>query len=242
MLDAIFTFNTEILSKNWYLALLGSFIWGILSIILSPCHLSSIPLLIAYISGQGKITVKKAFVLSLMFAVGILITIGIIGLITGLLGKMLGNIGIIGGIFSVLIAIIFFIVGLNFLGVIPSPDFLKNGQPNVKGKGLIPAFLLGLLFGVVLGPCTFGFMAPVLGIVFGSASKNIFFSIIVLLLYAIGHCLVIIFAGTFTEIVEKYLNWNEKSNIATIVKKVFGVIMILIGIYLILSNFKLFNF
>ncbi len=174
-----------------------------------------------------------------MFAIGILITIGIIGLITGLLGKMLGNIGIMGGIFSIIIALIFFLVGLNFLGVIPSPDFLKNGQPNVKGKGLIPAFLLGLIFGVVLGPCAFGFMAPVLGIVFGAADKNLVFSISVLLLYGVGHCLVIVLAGTFTEIVEKYVNWNEKSNIATIVKKIFGVIMILIGIYLILSNFKI---
>ncbi|MBP7553055.1 MAG: cytochrome C biogenesis protein [Spirochaetes bacterium] len=239
MLESIFTFLTGILAKSWYLALIGSFLWGILSILLSPCHLSSIPLLIAFISGRGKITVKKAFVLSLAFSVGILITIGLIGLVTGLLGRMFGNIGAMGNIFTIIIALIFFVVGLNFLGIIPSPDFLKNGQPNVKGKGIVPAFLLGLIFGVVLGPCTFGFMAPVLGIVFGSAGKNLFFSIAVLALYAVGHCLVIVLAGTFTEVVEKYLNWNEKSNAAHIVKKVFGVLIILIGIYIIISNFKL---
>jgi len=237
MLENIFAFLTEILSKSWYLALIGSFLWGILSILLSPCHLSSIPLLIAYIGGQGKIKIKKAFLLSLMFSIGILVTIGIIGLITGLLGKMLGNIGIMGNIFTVIIALIFFLVGLNFLGIIPSPDFLKNGQPDIKGKGIIPAFLLGLVFGVVLGPCTFGFMAPVLGIVLSSAGKNLFFSIAILLLYAVGHCLVIVLAGTFTEVVQKYLNWNEKSNIAVVVKKIFGVVIIIIGIYLLINNF-----
>lgn len=237
MLENIFAFLTEILSKSWYLALIGSFLWGILSILLSPCHLSSIPLLIAFIGGRGKIKIKKAFLLSLMFSIGILVTIGIIGLITGLLGKMLGNIGIMGNIFTVIIALIFFLVGLNFLGIIPSPDFLKNGQPDIKGKGIIPAFLLGLIFGVVLGPCTFGFMAPVLGIVLSSAGQNLFFSIAILLLYAIGHCLVIVLAGTFTEVVQKYLNWNEKSNVANIVKKIFGVLIIIIGIYLLISNF-----
>ena len=239
MIIQVFDFLTRILYTNWYLALIGSFIWGILSIILSPCHLSSIPLLVAYIGGQGKISIKKAALLSSMFASGLLVTIAIIGIITGLLGKMLGNLGMMGNVFVIIVALIFFIVGMNFLGVIPSPDFLKQGQPNIKKKGVIPAFLMGLLFGVVLGPCTFGFMAPILGIVFSSSEKNIVFSILILFSYALGHCLVIILAGTFTEVVQKYLNWNEKSNVSEIVKKVFGLVIIVIGIYLIITNFKL---
>ena len=239
MFESILTFLSEILSKSWYLALIGSFLWGILSVILSPCHLSSIPLLIAYIGGQGKIPVKKAFVLSLMFALGLLVIIAVIGIITGFLGRMLGNIGVMGNIFVVIVALIFFLVGLNFLGIIPSPDFLKNGQPGIKGKGLIPAFLMGLLFGVVLGPCTFGFMAPVLGIVLSSAATNIMYSIAILLFYALGHCLVIVLAGTFTEVVQKFLNWNEKSKASEILKKIFGVLIIIIGVYVLISNFKL---
>ncbi len=239
MLNKIFDFLSANLYSNFIIVVLVSFIWGILSVVLSPCHLSSIPLLIAYIGGQGKITIKKAFWLSLMFALGILITLALIGIITGLLGRMLGNLGFMGNVFVIIVSMIFFLVGLNFLGLIPSPDFLKNSQPNIKGKGLIPAFLMGLLFGIILGPCTFGFMAPVLGVVFSYSTKNLIYSIAVLIMYALGHCLVIILAGTFTEIVQKYLNWNEKSNAAEILKKVFGVIIIIIGVYLMISNFKL---
>jgi cytochrome c-type biogenesis protein len=239
MLENIFITLTEILSKTWYLTLAGAFIWGILSILLSPCHLSSIPLLVAFVSGQGKISVRKAFDLSLMFASGILVTIAVIGIITALLGRMLGNIGVFGNVFTFIVSLIFLAVGLNFLGIIPSPDFLKNGQPGIKRKGCFSAFLLGLVFGVILGPCTFGFMAPVLGIVFGSAGENLLFSILILLMYTIGHCLIIILAGTFTTAVQKYLNWNEKSKAVEIVKKIFGVIMILVSTYILISNLKI---
>jgi len=239
MLNEIFDFLTKALSGSIALALTASFLWGILSVILSPCHLSSIPLLVAYIGGQGKIPVKKAFGLSLMFALGLLITIAIIGIITGLLGRMLGNVGFLGNVFVVIVSLVFFAVGLNFLGIIPSPDFLTNGQPGVKGKGLIPALLMGLLFGIILGPCTFGFMAPILSLVFSTAFKNIIFAVLILLSYALGHCLVIILAGTFTELVQKYINWNEKTSLSIIVKKVFGVILIIVGLYILVSNFRL---
>ncbi len=60
-------------------ALGASFLWGILSIILSPCHLASIPLIVGFINGQGQITTRRAFGISVLFSVGILITIGAIG-------------------------------------------------------------------------------------------------------------------------------------------------------------------
>ena len=237
MLNVVFDFLTCALYANTIFALLAAFIWGLLSVILSPCHLSSIPLLIAYIGGQGKIVVKKAFFISLMFAFGLLITITLIGFITSLLGRMLGSLGIMENIIIIIVSLIFVAVGLNFIGIIPSPDFFKNKQPDIKKKGLIPAFIMGLLFGVVLGPCTFGFMAPVLSIVFSSASKNLVFSIAILLMYVFGHCLIIIFAGTFTEIVQNYINWDEKSKVSEIVKKIFGAIIIIIGFYIAINNF-----
>ena len=43
------------------IALGASFVWGILSIILSPCHLASIPLIVGFISGQGQVTTRRAF-------------------------------------------------------------------------------------------------------------------------------------------------------------------------------------
>lgn len=76
------------------MAILASFAWGILSILLSPCHLASIPLIIGYLNGQEKNNVWISFKLSTYFTVGILLMMGIIGLITGLLGKMLGDVGV----------------------------------------------------------------------------------------------------------------------------------------------------
>ncbi|NTW78200.1 MAG: cytochrome C biogenesis protein, partial [Syntrophaceae bacterium] len=76
-----------------------------------------------------------------------------------------------------------------------------------------------------------------LGIVFSIASTQIAFAMSLLLAYGIGHCAVLVFAGTFTEMVEHYLHWSEKSKGAIILKKICGVLVILGGVYLIVLNF-----
>ncbi len=160
----------------------------LLSVILSPCHIACIPLIVGFIDGQGNITTRRAFGLSLLFGLGILITIGIIGLITGLLGRMMGDIGGYGNYF---VAVIFFAVGLNLLGILPLPFMEGGANPNYKRKGLLAAFILGLLFGIALGPCTFAYMATMLGVVFSMASTKIIFALSLLLAYGIGHCAVL---------------------------------------------------
>ena len=54
MLETLFTWVTKLLSGHPLLGLLGAFIWGILSILLSPCHLASIPLIVGFISQQER--------------------------------------------------------------------------------------------------------------------------------------------------------------------------------------------
>ena len=174
-----------------------------------------------------------AFGLSFLFGLGILITIGIIGLITGLAGRMIGD---IGGYGSYFVAVIFFAIGLNLLGILPLPFMEGGANPHYKKKGFLAAFILGLLFGIALGPCTFAYMATMLGVVFNIASTKIIFALSLLLAYGIGHCAVLVLAGTFTEVVEHYLHWNEKSKGAVILKKACGILVILGGVYLILLN------
>jgi cytochrome c-type biogenesis protein len=207
--------------------------WGILSIILSPCHLASIPLIVGFIDEQGRISTRRAFIISLLFSVGILVTIGAIGGITAAAGRMLGDIGRYGNYF---VAVVFFLVGLHLFGVIPMP-WSGTGQVGMKRRGMLAAFILGLVFGVALGPCTFAYMAPMLGITFSLAATNIIYGIILLLMYGIGHCSVIVLAGTFTEIVQRYLNWNERSRGAIVLKKVCGVLVILGGVYMVYTAF-----
>jgi cytochrome c-type biogenesis protein len=234
MIIELFTWLSQALTKSPEIAIGAAFIWGVLSVILSPCHIACIPLIVGFIDGQGNISTKRAFGLSLLFGLGILITIGIIGLITGLAGRMIGDIGGYGNYF---VAVIFFAIGLNLLDLLPLPFIGGRANPNFKRKGFLAAFVLGLLFGIALGPCTFAYMATMLGIVFSVASTQILFALSLLLSYGIGHCAVLVFAGTFMEAMRHYLQWTEKSNGAIILKKICGVLVILGGVYLIGLNF-----
>ena len=103
----------------------------------------------------------------------------------------------------------------------------------MKRKGMLAALILGLVFGIALGPCTFAYMAPMLGVTFKLASTNLYYGVLLLLVYGIGHCSVIVFAGTFTEVVQRYMNWNERSKGAVILKKVCGILILIAGLYLI---------
>ena len=76
-----------------FVAITAALVWGILSILLSPCHLASIPLVVGFIDEQGAIMTKRAFWIALLFSVGILITIAMIGVATALAGRMLGDVG-----------------------------------------------------------------------------------------------------------------------------------------------------
>lgn len=230
MIESIFIWATKAMEGSLLISLGGSFVWGIMSILLSPCHLASIPLIIGFVNEQGKISTKRAFKISLLFSVGILITIGLVGVVTAGLGRMLGDVGTIG---NYIVAVIFFLVGLHLLDVIPMPFTGSVGQPGFKKKGLLAALVLGLVFGIALGPCTFAYMMPVLTVAFRVASTQFLLAALLVLLYGVGHCSIIVLAGTFTEVVQKYLNWNERSKGAVIVKKICGVLVILGGIYLI---------
>jgi cytochrome c-type biogenesis protein len=234
MINALFDFLSNALHASPLIALSASFVWGILSIILSPCHLASIPLIVGFIDNQGSISTKRAFLLSVLFSVGILVTIAVIGVITAMMGRMMGDIGVWGNYF---VALIFFIVGIHLLGCLPLPFVGGMNQPGVKKKGLLASFLLGLIFGVALGPCTFAYMAPIIAISFSIASEHLFYAVALLFAYGIGHCSVIVLAGTSTELVEKYLKWNNDSKGAVILKKICGVLVIFGGIYMIVSCF-----
>jgi cytochrome c-type biogenesis protein len=232
MIQQLFTNLTRAVESTPLIAIGASFIWGILSILLSPCHLASIPLIVGFIDEQGRISTKRAFVISALFAVGILITIGAIGAVTAAAGRMIGDIGKYGNYF---VALIFFLVGLHLLDVIPVP-WSGPGQVGMKRKGALAAFILGLVFGIAIGPCTFAYMAPMLGVTFKLANTNLLYGIILLLVYGIGHCSVIVLAGTSTELVQKYMNWNEESKGAVILKKICGVLVLLGGLYLIYTS------
>lgn len=230
MIEGIFNSLYEAMTGTVWLALLASFSWGVLSILLSPCHLSSIPLVVGFISSQGKITINRTFNISLVFSVGILITIAAIGIITASLGRLMGDVGSVG---NYLVAGIFFLVGLYLLDIIKF-DWNNVGLKQTKAKGLLAALILGLIFGIALGPCTFAYMALVLGVVFQTAQTNYPLAVIFLLAFGVGHCSVIVGAGMLTGKVQKYLNWSEESRTILWIKRICGILVILGGVYLLL--------
>lgn len=228
-MERIFTSLTHAVEGTPAIALTAAFVWGVLSILLSPCHLASIPLIVGFIDKHGRMSTRRTFAVSLLFAVGILITIAAIGAVTAAAGRIMGDLGPYANYF---VAAIFFVVGLHLLDVIPSP-FSGPGRVGMKRKGMLAAFILGLVFGLALGPCTFAYMAPMLAVTLTVASKALFYGIVLLLAYGIGHCSVIVLAGTCTGLVQRYMNWNEKSRGAVILKRICGVLVLLGGIYLI---------
>lgn len=229
MFASLFTALTRAIEGGPAVALAAAFAWGVLSILLSPCHLASLPLIVGFIDEQGRISTKRAFQIALLFALGILITIGLVGALTAAAGRMLGDVGASGNYF---VAAIFFLVGLHLLGAIPLP-FTGPGQVKMKRRGRLAAFVLGLVFGVALGPCTFAYLAPLLAVAFRLGAAHLAYGILLLLAYGLGHCAVIVFAGTFAESVQHYLDWNETSRGAVALKKICGVLVLLGGLWMI---------
>jgi cytochrome c-type biogenesis protein len=229
MLQELFVSLTAAVEGSPAVALGASLAWGILSILLSPCHLASIPLIVGFIGGQGPLPPRRAFHMATAFAVGMLITIAVIGVVTATAGRLAGDIGPAG---NYLVAGVFFLVGLHLLDVIPMPGN-GPGQAKTRGRGVLAAFVLGLVFGVALGPCTFAFMAPMLAVTFQVAHDNLAFGALLLLTYGLGHCAVIVLAGSSTSLVQRYLAWSERSRGTVVLRRVCGVLVLAAGVYMI---------
>jgi len=226
-MQELFAALTRAVEGSAFVALGASLVWGVLSMVLSPCHLASIPLIVGFIGQQGQTGARRAFAISGLFATGILMTIGVIGVLTAAAGRMMGDVGIWGNIF---VAGLFFVVGLYLMDVITLS--WSGFTPSTSlARGWKGAILLGLLFGIGLGPCTFGFMAPVLGVVFSVAATNLLQAITLLAAFGIGHCSVLVLAGGTAGTVQKYLNWTERTKGATYLKRVAGALVLLAGVY-----------
>jgi len=230
LLTSLFAALTAMLQRSLAIVLMASFLWGILSIVLSPCHISSIPLVVGYVNRNGRQSAGRAFLTSLCFSGGVLVSLLLIGAITSLMGKMLGDIGQIG---IYLVGGVFILTGIWLLDFIRAPSCKI---PMLSGNHAFGGILMGFVFGAALGPCTFGFMFPVLAVAFKSADQNLLTAISIILAYAIGHSLVIVLAGVGVNHLQGFLNWDAHSHGTRWMKRVCGVLVILTGLYLIFSK------
>ena len=214
---------TMALYGNPAIAIGASFLWGILSILISPCHLASIPIVIAFINEQKDISTRKAFLISLNFSLGILITLAIAAGIASFAGLLLGS---FDTVLRIIVSILLLMVGLYFLGILPMPDLVSGKDRRVKNKPYLSGLILGLVFGLALGPCALAFMAPILGIVISSIATQLWFCLGLIFAFIIGHCGFLVLVGTFTEVVKKFLSWNVTSKGTKILRIICGILII----------------
>ncbi|MDV5107054.1 cytochrome c biogenesis CcdA family protein [Clostridium perfringens] len=219
-------FNSSI-SNNIFLAIILSFFAGVVASF-SPCTLSSIPLLIGYVQGSEVKDNKKAFKCSLIFSIGLGITFTVIGLLTSLIGKaFLGA----GKFWYIILAFIMIGSGLQVLDVINLFGDKKEACKITKRReGILEAFFLGILSGILASPCATPIMATI--IAFIVASGNLVIGMIMLLMYSLGHSVLIILVGTSFGLVEKIAYSEKGKKIGRVLKNILGTIIILVGLYL----------
>ena len=223
----LLTALTRMLQGQTALGLVGAFLWGVASILLSPCHLAGVPLIVAYTGRSSSPSSRRAAGLSTVFALGILVTVAIVGAISVVAGRMLSA---LGGVTNYLVAALLFVVGLELLGAWP---FRWSGlpRPETTRRGLAGAFLFGLAFGTALGPCTLAFLGPVIGMTMQTAAARPTYAMLLMLAYAAGHCGVLALAGASGPRLSGYSSGSKGGVLA--LRRVCGVLVLAGGLYFI---------
>lgn len=232
MTDTFFITVNQWITSGTYLAAAGCFIWGLISVLFSPCHLASIPLIVAYVGGQEQaVNPRQASIYSIAFTTGLFITIAGIGVICAFVGRMLGD---IGNYWQILIGGILIWVALGMLGV-EICSVSGSIMHRLKFKGITGALILGLAYGALSGSCTFGFIAPILAII--TVQQKILTGVLFILLFATGHCLPIVVAGSSMAAVRKLMENRLWQGVGSWFRKGAGVLISLLGAYFIINPF-----
>jgi len=216
---------SALMAINIWLAPLLAIAAGIITSF-TPCSLSSVPLVIGYVGSAGQNSTRRAFFLSAVFSAGMALTFTVLGTIASLLGRLMQNMGswwyIILGILMVLMALQTWEI-FNF---IPSTNAISKNSK----KGFIGAFLAGILGGFFSSPCS----TPVLIVILAFVARqgSIFLGIVLLLLYSVGHSVIVLIAGTSIGFVQKLSASNKYAKTSRAVKIILGIVIILIAFYM----------
>jgi cytochrome c-type biogenesis protein len=230
MLDSFFLTVNGWMAGGSGFAVLGCFLWGMISVLFSPCHLASIPIAVAYVGGQQTVLLpRRAAGYAVAFSTGLFITIAVIGAICAMLGRMLGD---IGNWWQILIGAVLIWVALGMLGV-EKCSMSGSLLYRLSLKGISGAFVLGLGYGILSGSCTFGFIAPILAII--TVQQEVATGILFILLFAVGHCLPIAIAGSSTAAVRRLVENSAWQGAGGWFRKGAGAIICLLGIYFIIN-------
>lgn len=228
-MEAIFNNIQHIIQNQHGLAFIAVFIGGLISAA-SPCVLAAIPLIIGYVGGYSEGNKKKAALFSLVFVLGLSITFTLLGAAASVMGQFLG---FMGRWLYIGLAVIAILMGLQLMGLVNIPlPFQKTKA--VKTKGLIGAFLLGMLTGTVSSPCATPVLAVILAYV--STQGDMVYGGSLLFVYALGHCALIFVAGLSVGLTESIIGSTGAKNFSLYAKKLSGVLLVLVGLYFGITN------
>lgn len=221
---------SEIIKNNYWIAPIISLLAGILTSF-TPCSLSSVPLIIGCVGGTGINNTKRAFKLSLVFALGMALTFTILGALASILGKfMQGG----GGWWYIILGILMLMMALQTFEIV---TFIKptNLQTKNNKKGYIGALISGIFGGIFSSPCSTPVLIVLLALV--ANSGNMILGIFLLLLYSIGHSILVVIAGTSVGIVKRLIQSKKYGKLSSFLKYIMGTAILLIGFYMLYLGF-----
>lgn len=218
-------FGQRLSGKSGAWLLLAALLGG-LATAFTPCVLPLIPVTLAVMGAKGAgVTFPQSLRRALLYVAGMTISFTLLGMSATLAGKSLGF--LLGSVwFQSAVAVFFALMAVSLLGLydISLPSSLQSKVNSVGGAGDKGAFLMGLFGGFVAVPC----VGPVLAALLGLAATlgNIFFSTILLGLYAIGFGIPLLVIGL------GFAKLPKSGGLMESAKSALGVSVMILAIYI----------
>ncbi len=223
----------------------GAFLWGVVGVLLSPCGAAVIPLVVGYIQRNRPETFWGAFFVSLAFSAGIFVNLMFVGALLSGLGTLMSGVDVW---ISRAVGVFFILIGLNMMGLfeipakwIPFSGIVNAGAEGSKMReGLLGALVLGAISGLALGPCSFAFASPILTLSASTSAGGAFsMALAVVASYGLGHCVVLVLAGTFSNALGRLFAAGGYSVARRVVGVLCGLGLIAGGAYFIYTTLPL---
>jgi len=216
----------QIIQTSPALAFAAVFAAGVL-VSFTPCVYPVIPLTLGVIGARSAGSRWKGFFLSLLYVLGMAVTYAILGAFASLTGRLFGTIGS-SPVSYFIVGSVCLVLALAMLGVIRIPQFSFAGQQAAAPRkgGLFAVFTVGLIAGLIVGPCTAPVLAAIL--LYVGTQQNILYGASLLFVFGYGVGFLLVLLGTFTGLLT---SMPRSGKWLGAVEKIFGAALILAAAY-----------